>query len=126
MTQGGRNSASGPYVFVIALERPAVSPASTPSTPCSAADGRWEQKHAGVTLTPFKSRASFLLNWENSKARSTFAASNIVWARRAPGGGKAVPISGSTDFGRMVSNALPDYGMYLKAQSNDKFDPIMV
>ena len=49
------------------------------------------------------------------------AASAASISIAAAGGAKKIDISGSSNFGQKVTDALPDYGMYLKTSSKDSF-----
>ena len=49
-----------------------------------------------------------------------FASAASAASIAAEGGAKKISISGSSDFGKKTSNSLPDYGMYLKTNSDDK------
>ena len=50
-----------------------------------------------------------------------FASAASAASIAAAGGAKKIDISGSSNFGQKVTDALPDYGMYLKTSSKDSF-----
>ncbi|MFR1179048.1 MAG: hypothetical protein ACLSDH_03180, partial [Bacilli bacterium] len=50
-----------------------------------------------------------------------FASAASAASIAAAGGAKKIDISGSSNFGKKVTDALPDYGMYLKTSSKDSF-----
>ena len=50
-----------------------------------------------------------------------FASAASAASIAAAGGAKKIDISGSSNFGQKVIDALPDYGMYLKTSSKDSF-----
>lgn len=50
-----------------------------------------------------------------------FASAASAASIAAAGGAKKIDISGFSNFGQKVTDALPDYGMYLKTSSKDSF-----
>ena len=50
-----------------------------------------------------------------------FASAASAASIAAAGGAKKIDISGYSNFGQKVTDALPDYGMYLKTSSKDSF-----
>ncbi len=52
-----------------------------------------------------------------------FASAASAASIAAGGGAKKIDISGSSNFGQKVTDALPDYGMYLKTSSSSSFSP---
>ena len=74
------------------------------------------------------SRVGFnLVDYDNALAAAfKIDLSSVIFASAASAasiaaGAKKISISGSDKFGQKVSDALPDYGMYLKTRSDDAF-----